>query len=325
MAQGYSAAQLLVDGAEIVRLTDAAHRTEVSIAPSVGNIAYDFRANGQPILMTPPAALSEWKAKPSQAGIPFLAPWANRIDSDAYWINDRQYRLNPDLGNLRRDPNGLPIHGLVLFASNWQVVRLSSDDGAALVTSRLDFWKCPEWMAQFPFAHSIEMTYRLSGGVLEVATRVENHSAEPIPLVIGFHPWFQIPDVPRDEWSLHLPVRDHYKLTDKFVPKGEKQPANLPDPLPLAGSRLDDVFSGVDPDDEFHVEGRGRKIAVRYGRRFPIAVVYAPEKENVVCFEPMTAITNAFNLAHAGAYTLSETVPAGGAWQESFWIRAEGF
>ena len=123
----YTAERLTVDSVEIVRLGDAAHQTDVSISPSIGNIAYDVRVHGKPILMAPPGTLAEWKSKPSQAGIPFLAPWANRIDGDAYWANGKKYALNSDLGNLRRDPNGLAIHGLLLFASDWRVVRLSAD------------------------------------------------------------------------------------------------------------------------------------------------------------------------------------------------------
>ena len=96
MAETYSARKLTVDSIEIVRLGDRAHHTEVSICPSIGNIAYDLRVNGQPILMPPPASLPDWQRKPSQAGIPFLAPWANRLDADAYWANGKRYLLNPD-------------------------------------------------------------------------------------------------------------------------------------------------------------------------------------------------------------------------------------
>jgi len=39
----------------------------------------------------------------------------------------------------------------------------------------------------------------------------------------------------------------------------------------------------------------------------------------------MTGITNAVNLNHAGKYPELQTVPAGGKWSGSFWIRAKGF
>jgi aldose 1-epimerase len=321
----------MVDSIETVRLSDGAHRIELSICPSIGNIAYDMRVNGQPILAPPPVlsersqALSEWKQKPSQAGIPFLAPWANRLDSDGYWANGKRYLLNPDAATVRRDGNGLPIHGLLLFASAWQTARMHSDDQAAEVTSRLEFWKHPEWMAQFPFAHTIEMTHRLSGGVLEVRTAIQNHSTDAMPLVIGFHPWYQIPATPRNQWTVRLPVRKHYVLSPKLIPTGETVPVTLPDVIPLAGHQLDDVFGEVDSNGEFSLEANGRRVSVRFGPKFPIAVVYAPDTRDVVCFEPMTGLTNGFNLAHQGLFKNLQSIPPGASWTESFWIRPTGF
>lgn len=324
-AANYSSKKITVDSIEVVRLTDAAHGIEVSIAPSIGNIAYDMQVNGKHILMPPPASLREWKANPKQAGIPFLAPWANRLDGDAYWANGTKYLLNPGAVSLRRDSNGLSIHGLLLFASDWQVVALNADRDSAQVTSRLEFWRHPQWMAQFPFAHAIEMTYRLAAGVLEVRITIENLSQQPMPLSIGFHPWYQIPDSPRDTWKVHLPVRDHYSLSEKLIPTGETTPVQFEDPTALAGRQLDDVFGGVVSADEFWVEASGRRISIRFGPKFPIAVIYAPLSRNVICFEPMTGITNAFNLAHAGVYRGLQSIPPGAKWEESFWIRPSGF
>ena len=39
----------------------------------------------------------------------------------------------------------------------------------------------------------------------------------------------------------------------------------------------------------------------------------------------MSGITNAFNLAHLGIYKDLQTIPAGQAWEESYWIRPSGF
>ena len=325
LPETYFARKLLVDSIETVRLADTAHRIEMSICPSIGNIGYDLRVNGQPILMAPPGSLADWQQKPAQAGIPFLAPWANRLDADAYWANGKRYLLNPDAVDIRRDGNGLPIHGLLLFASAWQVMRVAATQEFAEVTSRLEFWKHPQWMAQFPFAHTIEMTHRLSGGVLEVRTTIENHSTAPMPLIIGFHPWYQIPGIPRDRWQVRLPVREHYALSPQLIPTGETSSVAFPDTIPLAGRQLDDVFGGVDSNSDFELEAQGRKIAVRYGPKFPIAIVYAPQGRDVVCFEPMTGLTNGFNLAHQGLFRNLQSVPAGGIWTESFWVRPSGF
>ena len=141
---------------------------DVSIATGVGNIAYEMKVNGKNILHFPFASLAEFKEKPSLCGVPFLAPWANRLDQMAFFANGHKFTLNAELGNIRKDGNGLPIHGLISFSPLWQVVEAKASDTEAHVTSRLEFWKHPELMAQFPFAHTIEMTYSLSAGVLQV-------------------------------------------------------------------------------------------------------------------------------------------------------------
>src|SRR5207253_8462609 len=69
-----------------------------------------------------------------------------------------------------------------LYATQWEVVEAKADRNAAWVTSRLDFYRQPDWMAQFPFAHSIEMTYRLVDGALEVLTKLHNLSNEAMPV-----------------------------------------------------------------------------------------------------------------------------------------------
>ena len=58
---------------------------------------------------------------------------------------------------------------------------MKHDRTAAWLTRRLDAYRQPAWMNQWPFAHTVEMTYRLQDGVLEVRTKVVNLSTEPMP------------------------------------------------------------------------------------------------------------------------------------------------
>jgi aldose 1-epimerase len=73
------------------------------------------------------------------------------------------------------------------------------------------------------------------------------------------------------------------------------------------------------------VEGNKERVTVTYGPKFLAAVVYAPARSDTVCFEPMSAITNPFSLAHAGLYKELQSIPAGGQWKESFWVTPTGF
>jgi aldose 1-epimerase len=328
-AANYSARRTEVDGIEVVELADRAHHMEVSIAPSIGNMAYAIQVHGKNILWFPFHSPADLKSQPTFCCVPFLAPWANRLDDDAYWANGKKYRLNPDLANVRRDNHQKPIHGLLNFSAAWTVVSVEADARSASATSRLEFWKHPEMMAQFPFAHTITMTYRLSNGEVEVETTLDNLSAEPMPVAVGYHPYFQLDDEPRDQWKAHLAARDHLVLNNLLIPTGESKPVEFADPHSLHVSQLDDVFGGLvrgaDGRARFWVEGKKQRIAVTYGPKYTVAVVYAPAARDFICFEPMAAITDAFNLAHSGAYKELQSIPAGGHWKESFWITPSGF
>ena len=69
-AANYSAKKAVADGIEVVQLADRAHSAEVSIVPSVGNIAYSMTVHGKNILWWPFKSVAEMKANPViQAGI----------------------------------------------------------------------------------------------------------------------------------------------------------------------------------------------------------------------------------------------------------------
>ena len=71
------------------------------------------------------------------------------------------------------------------------------------------------------------------------------------------------------------------------------------------------------------MEGGRERLTVSYGPKYTVAVVYAPRGQEFICFEPMAAITNAFNLAHDGTYTELQSIAPGGTWGESFWLGLE--
>jgi aldose 1-epimerase len=80
------------------------------------------------------------------------------------------------------------------------------------------------------------------------------------------------------------------------------------------------------------VWGKSQRLDVVFGPNYRAAVVYAPspaaapaQNRQFICFEPMAGITDAMNLAHRGVYKELQSVPPGGTWQESFWVRPSGF
>ena len=330
-AANYSARQTTRDGVDVVVLTDSARPTEVSVLPSIGNMACEMKVNGKDVLRTPSENLTAFKTTSGIAGIPLLWPWANRIDQSSYYVNGKQYAFNLELGNVRLDANKKPSHGLLTKSTAWKVLSCKADDQSAEVTSRLEYWKYPDLMEQFPFAHTIEMTYRLKEGVLQVETVLHNHAVEPMPVAIGFHSMYRVDDTPPDQWKLHLGARDQLVLSREQIPTGERisVQSKYSDPLPLKGVRLDDVFTNLIRDakglGEFWIQGKAEKVSVMYGPKYDVAVVVAGPGRDFVAMETMSAITNAFNLAHRGVYKDLQMVAPDGQWRESFWVRPTGF
>lgn len=332
-ASRYSAERADQDGIQVVRLFDSATAATASIVPSVGNIAYELTVNGKNALYFPFDSLAEFQAQPRLAGNPILWPWANRLDRDAFFFEGAYHALDVDRGNIGRDGSGQPIHGLVRFSDAWEVVDCGADDESAWASSLLDYSAHDDLAAQFPYEHRITMTYRLSGGELAVETLIENRGVRAMPVSLGYHPYFQLHDAPRDEWTLHLPVSTVWNLNDKLTPTGQTTPLSevfpQADSLKLEGAALDHVFGGLeraaDGFARFRASGRDQAIEVLYGPGYDTAVVYAPPGRDFFCFEPMVGITNAFNLAHEGKYDALQSIPPGDEKRYEFRIRVSGF
>jgi len=328
---------------ETVALEDTKNHTTVTVLPSVGNIAFSMKVNGQEILRWPYTSIEEFKARPALSGIPFLGPWANRLDEQAFYANGKRYAFDMDLGNVR---GAIPIHGFLSTNDQWQVVEVKSDGKSAWMTSRLEFFKQPMWMKQFPFAHTIEVTYRLQDGVLHVVTKITNMSAAPMPVAVGFHPYYKLTDSTREEWTLSVGARTHWKLASTKIPTGETEPIekffSKPQSANLRDYNLDDVFGDLqrDAQDRAHtvVKGKRQQLDIMVDPNWRALVIFSPNPNttgqggqggqsdpNFIAIEPMAGITDAMNLAHKGLYKELQSIPPGGSWNASFWIKPSGF
>jgi aldose 1-epimerase len=324
---------------------------------------------GQNVIRQTFTSVDEFRARPGLNGIPLLAPFANRLDEQAFYANGRKYSFDMELGNVR---GTIPIHGYLSGVKDWKLVEAKADAQGAWVTTKLDFYRNPQWMKQFPFAHTLEMTYRLEDGGLEVRTRIDNLSTEPMPVAIGFHPYFQLTDSTRENWTLSIAAKTRWLLADNKIPTGETQPIEkfFPDPkaVALKDFDLDDVFGDLDRDPQgravMSVKGKTQQLDVILGPKFRSIVLYSPNPatargggggrgrgaappaappaptgpavplngtsgsltpRDFIAFEPMVGITDSMNLAQKGLYKELQSVPPGGTWQESFWIRPKGF
>ena len=316
---------------DVVHLDDHDRQTSVSIVPPSATIAFEMTVKGHNVLCWPFGSIDEFKAKPGSVGIPLLAPWANRLDEQAFYANGKRYAFDMSLGNVRAP---IPIHGFLQATNRWQVVESTATIASAWVTSRLEFFRHPAWIKQWPFAHTIEITYALQDGMLEVRTTIANLSAEPMPVAIGFHPYFQLTDSPRDEWTISVGARTRWLLAANKLPTGETEPIErlIPDPRrrAFADFNLDDVFGDLVRDAARPRDDVGdREVAAR-GRRawaqLPFGGDLRPDRTSTSSASSRWRASPTRSTSHIkGVYKELQSVPPGGTWQESFWVKPSGF
>jgi len=298
---GYSIKQT----GDIVQLSDSTADITASVMTSVSN-AYEMVVKGQNVIRVPFATVDEFRARPGFNGIPLLAPFANRLDQQAFYANGRKYNFDMERGNVR---GAIPIHGYLSDVTDWKLVEAGSDVNGAWVTTALDFYRNPRWMQQFPFAHTLQMTYRLADGALEVRTRIDNLSAEPMPVAIGFHPYFQLTDSTREDWMLTIGAKSRWLLDEHKIPTGEIEPAERlvvdRKAAALKDLDLDDVFGDLERDAQgravMSVKGKAQQLDVLLGPNYKAIVVYSPGPENAHAGEGCEDQPPAATAAPAGA------------------------
>jgi aldose 1-epimerase len=266
-------------------------RLHATFAPRAGMVGCSLRYRGMELLHIG-HGLGEYVTRGDTFGIPFLHPWANRLAGFDYFALGKQVRLPHGSHMVSLDQNGLPIHGLLAASSYWEVEHATEDDDPATLSARLDFGAYPALVAAFPFPHTVRQRIRVEGNELEIATTVAADRGVAVPVSFGFHPYFRVIGAPRQHWQIELPVRERLLLDEYMIPTGEREPAGDLDG-PLGDRGFDDGYAGVDHTQPFAVSGGGRRIEVHMDAGFPFAQVYSPPGAGFICFEPMTAPTNA--------------------------------
>jgi galactose mutarotase-like enzyme len=270
------------EGYPAVRLS--AGDLAATFVPQLGMIGASLEHKGEELLGQR-NGLPAYEAKGSTMGIPLLYPYANRLSGLEYEAGGKDVVIDPDSPLVKLDPNGLPIHGLLTASPYWQV---EQRDGG--LHARLDFGAHPELLEAFPFPHELRIEIDLTATALTITTTVEANAGSPVPVSFGFHPYLALPGVAREEWHVELPVTEHLVLDDKGIPTGQTEPIE-PHEGPLGERTFDDAYAGVIGD--FVLEGGGRRVAVAFKSGYDYAQVYAPEGQALICFEPMTAATDA--------------------------------
>lgn len=228
-----------------------------------------------------------------------LLPWVGRIPDGTFPFNGRVHRL-------RKDSNdGMhAIHGDITQRA-WTItdrspisVRMELDARAPRLPDR-----------NWPWDYRADLRYELGENQMTCELGVTNESAEPFPVGLGFHPYFQRrlwAEGPTESCVVHADVRGHYPLTNLAA----TGPA-------VADAFCDTLASGtplLQPTDDVFLKGEGHptvtwprsrvRVRVESDESMAHLVLWAPYEQgkptSFLCVEPLSTTTDAFNLFAKG-------------------------
>jgi aldose 1-epimerase len=271
-----------------VTISSPTRETEAEFVPRANMVCCSLRHRGAELLDSA-HGLQAYAERGKTMGIPLLYPWANRLAEPSYQVGETIVRLPPPDQRYATDPNGLPIHGALPDHLRWQ-----TDDGSPRdrLSARLGS-DAPALRELFGFEHELELQAQVAPGTLTLTTTLRATGSQSVPVAFGFHPYLTIPGTPRGRWQVTLGASERLVLDDHMIPTGRREPLAERE-FTLGEQSWDDGLAGLDPESpRFSVSDGETTVTVTFEEGFGYAQVYAPPAHDYICFEPMTAPTNA--------------------------------
>jgi len=291
-----------------------------TVVPAAGMNLTSLVVGGEDRLVLP-LPLDEFMTVPKTGGVPLLHPWANRLRGDVWSFDGVDIDLATVAG-LKRDGAGLPMHGLLLRATDWSVETINARNA---IVGRLDWGADRPAFAAFPFEHAVEVEWSLGievPGVVAATCRFAvDAGPRDVPIATGWHPYLR-PRAGVDRGSIRLtvPTARRASLDDRGLPVlGDDGRPTLAAPIdvsgPLGDRTFDDLHRTGDDGWTATVAADDASIELEADRAWRWMQLYAPAGSEFVCVEPMLAPTAALSDGEA------VRVAAGSRFEASFTIR----
>lgn len=239
-----------------------------------------------------------------------MAPWTNRIAGAAFEFGGRRHQLRADW------EDGTAIHGDVK-TREWRILDRTP------VSARLGLNSRDLADANWPWPYAAEVRYEINDGALVCDLAVRNLGESPMPAGLGFHPFFSRSLRPGDDVRAKVVTRGRYPVRG-MIPSGEARPDDVTARLSAGGAMgdlaLDDVFAGFEQPAVIAWDASRIGAQLECTANLGHVVVFSPRGDGGMrpwfCIEPVTMVTDGFNLMSKGLPgTGVQVVPPGG------WLR----
>lgn len=238
---------------------------------------------------TPPEAIAELNS--SLMASFTLLPYSNRLRDARFRFNGQTHQLRPNT------PEGYAIHGDVRKRP-WQVAETSAQAATLTFDSR-HFSDI-----NFPFPFNAQMVYAVVNNRFDTTLSVTNSGGDPMPVGMGFHPYFQrsLSGDPADEVHLQANVSGVYPELVPVDPAIALTPEqDFSTARPLGGMFFDHCFAGWDGRATLHWPQTRLTATFICDATLEHLILFTPPRLPFFALEPVSNANNGFNL-HAAGY-----------------------
>jgi len=267
---------------EMLRLEGGGLKLELcpALGGSITNLRWNHPAGGAIDLLRPTDPDSIAKGDIEAVSCFPLTPFSNRVRQGRFAFEGREIGLPANTS----EPHAQHGHG---WQRPWQVAMASAERAVLRLHHKSGDW---------PFDYAAEQRFHLCAGVLEIEFVARNDGDRPMPYGFGLHPYF-----PRTaKCRLSASVSGFWETDHEVMPTRHTAPPPLLDPaagLPVAERSMDNAFTGWRGRAVIDWPERATRLTMTATPPLGVLVVYIPPGESYFCAEPVSNITDAFNLA----------------------------
>ncbi|UTF58718.1 aldose 1-epimerase [Gilvimarinus sp. DA14] len=236
---------------------------------------------------------SECASNPGYRGA-VLFPFPNRLRDGRYHFGGRELMFAVNEADLNN-----ALHGFL----HRTPAKVAKQTTAGDISSATLVYAVDGSEPGYPFKAEVRMVYQLSAeGALRVEMMVENLDSQPIPVGLGWHPYYTLGES-IDNCSLQLPEVERVLVDARLLPTGERVvDSRFHAAVNLAGVELDNCFvlgpEATQASAVFASEsgGFGLQLWQQTGPRgLNFMQVYTSPDRKSLAVEPMSCGIDAFN------------------------------
>lgn len=271
------------------------------IVPGAGFGLTSFLSAGEEHLALP-MPLPAFMMEAHTGGAPLLYPWANRLRGDRYTFEGTEVDLS-DFSDLKRDGNGLPMHGLLLRFNDWEIEVLENG-----IAGSITWGDHSALMRAFPFDHRLRIVWTLEPQGFRSTIEVEATTCD-MPVAAGWHPFLAPPVQDRRNLAIDGPALTSIPLDGDGLPTGEEG-ERCHESGPLGSRTFDNLYSAPQGGFAFAIKGDATATTIESDGTWRGLQLYATPTGHFVAVEPMVAPTAALSDGSATTVRAGETFTA---------------